>query len=131
MFRVSPKETIDFQMENINPLVVRVRLMNSEWQYARLPNLAQSLKRLHYSQVVLDLTGVQQMSSASLALLIMLKQRLQRKGLQVRIQGLHGQPKSLCEILRLNNLLLGELNPWQTKELRKNDLQKGERPWKR
>ena len=62
------------------------------------------------------------MSSASLALLILLKRQLHQKGFQVSIQGLHGQPKSLCEVLRLNNLLLGEMQSWHTKEIRKNKL---------
>ena len=115
MFRISPKETIEFQMENISPLTIRVRLMNPEWQYARLPNIEQSLKGSLYSQVILDLTSVQHMTSASLALLIMLKSKLQREGLGVCIQGLQGQPKSLCEVLRLNHLLLGNSQDKQKK----------------
>jgi len=107
MFRVSPIPMMDYLMETISPLTVRIRLMNPEWQYARLPDLEQRLSGSLYSQVILDLTEVQRMTSASLALLIALKSKLQREGLRVYIQGLQGQPRSLCEVLRLNHLLLG------------------------
>jgi anti-anti-sigma regulatory factor len=120
MFRVAPTPIMDYHMENISPLTVRIRLTNPEWQYARLPNLTQRLSGSLYSQVILDLASVQHMTSASLALLITLKSKLQREGLRVCIQGLQSQPKSLCEVLRLNHLLLGNLYHSPTKEILAN-----------
>lgn len=56
------------------------------------------------ADVILDLSGVEMMTTAAFAQFIMMKRELMQAGGDLHIQGLHDQPKELCKILMLCGL---------------------------
>jgi len=54
--------------------------------------------------MILDLSGVELMTTAAFAQLLIMKRELMQNGGDLHIQGLHDQPKDLCEILMLCGL---------------------------
>ena len=56
------------------------------------------------ADVILDLSGVEMMTTAAFAQLLIMKRELMQAGGDLHIQGLHDQPKELCKILMLCGL---------------------------
>ena len=56
------------------------------------------------ADVILGLSGVEMMTTAAFAQLLIMKRELMQAGGDLHIQGLHDQPKDLCEILMLCGL---------------------------
>jgi anti-anti-sigma regulatory factor len=107
MFRKMPSETVALEFADVRSSTV-IHLKDHVWNYAKLPNLKSIVDGTPNSRVILDLACVHQMTSAAFAMLLLMKRRLQQRGLEVCIHGLHGQPKLLCSILKLNDLLFNE-----------------------
>jgi len=59
---------------------------------------------------IVDLSSVQQVTTAAFAQLIMAARQAKKSGRNMYIRGLQEQPKQLCNILKLNKLLLETSN---------------------
>ena len=108
MFWSKQSDTISWRLDRVSSSTIVIQLDNPIWKYAKLPNIDHSLIDYIESQVIIDLSNVRQMTTAAFVILLMMKNQLQEKGSTVCIRGLHGQPKSLCEVLKLNDLLFSE-----------------------
>ena len=105
MFRRLPPKTVQCHMKKISEKTAFIQLDDPIWKFAKLPNFIRFIISKHRSRVIVDLSPVQEMTTATFAMLLLMKHQLEQKGASVCIQGLHGQPKLLCNILKLNDLL--------------------------
>jgi ABC-type transporter Mla MlaB component len=64
-----------------------------------------SLQAIPSPKIILDLSNVQEVTTKGLASLLKLKYNQKRSGKELYIQGLQGQPKTLCQLLKLCGLL--------------------------
>ena len=81
----------------------------------RLLSLGRDAMTTACAHMVLDLSKLRRATTATFALLVEAKAILRRRGGDVSIRGLHGQPMALCEVLKLKTLLLeGDRSPTMT-----------------
>ena len=86
--------------------VLRLNLLN--WQLEESPENALKSKIASGPPVVFDLSEVQEMTTVYFAQLVIAKCEAQKRGRKVIIRGLQKQPQELCELLKLDRLLLEE-----------------------
>ena len=84
-----------------------VRIAQPVWDNAKRPRFAGELGGAGLKRVVVDVGGVHRMSSAAFAQLLQVKARLMKAGGDLVVRGLHGQPRALCQILKLEAMLTG------------------------
>ena len=105
MFYTKSLEAIQCKIEESSPSSVLVRIENPSWQYQKLENTKFMLNTFSRFCLVFDLSEVQQMTTAAFAQLVMIKGLLHQVGSDLHVQGLQEQPKALCEILKLTDIL--------------------------
>ena len=101
----------DFSHERIEEpgdrtTVLRVSLSN--WQLEESPENILKSGIANGLLVVFDLSQVQEMTTVCFARLIMAKCEAHKKGKKAIVCGLQKQPQELCELLKLDRLLLEE-----------------------
>jgi len=69
--------------------------------YDQLLRLQPNITGAASDDVILDLAKVKMITTAAFARLLIMKLELMQSGGNLGIQGLHDQPKALCEILKL------------------------------
>ena len=89
-----------------------LELNENEQDSNRLLSLGRDAMTTACAHMVVDLSNLPRATTATFALLVKAKGILRRRGGDVSIRGLHGQPMALCEILKLKTLLLeGDSSP--------------------
>lgn len=108
MFCSTLSENLQYSIDNSNSSTWTISIKETVWQYNRLNSSELPLSAIKQMDVIIDLSGVQRMSTAAFAQLVKIKSLLQQKGRRMVICGLQKQPQTLCELLKLSRLLCGE-----------------------
>jgi hypothetical protein len=106
MFCSPFSKNIQYGEENTNNSTAFIRIKKSVLGYDDLENFKMMVNAVICSRVIVDLSSVKQMTTAAFAQLIVMKSLLRRIGRDLYIEGLRSQPKALCDILKLTNILV-------------------------
>ena len=89
-----------------------IRVLSGSLRYHDLDGLAEQIRAWQPPHwVVVDLADADKATTAGLARLVVLRGRLLRAGGDLRLSHLHGQPRRLYEINRLDGVLPCEDQP--------------------
>lgn len=83
---------------------VVIKIEKAILDYAGLMEAKGKIDAAQCSNVTLDLSRVEMMTTAAFAQLLIIKRALMRAGGDLRIRGLRDQPRALCEVLKLCGL---------------------------
>jgi len=108
MFFHAHNEDIPFQVEQFRDSHLLIRLYKPIWGYDKLADFRKVVPKSARFSIIVDLSRVQQMSTAAFSQLLVMKSICDEQGRPMRIQGLQKQPQALCEILKLTDVLLNE-----------------------
>ena len=98
-------DRIPFQMEKFKNSYLLIRLDQPIWEHDKLVDFRKVVPKNATGPIVVDLSRIQQISTAAFSQLLAMKCLCKKRGLSMRIQGLQKQPQALCEILKLTEVL--------------------------
>lgn|GEM_PF-5349541 len=81
-----------------------IKIDNPILDYDQLHNVLANLPTPGSTDLILDLSQVELMTTSAFAYLLAAKRKLMQAGGDLHIQGLRSQPKALCEVLKLCGL---------------------------
>ena len=93
-----------------------IKIDNPILDYDRLHSVLANLPTTGSTDLILDLSQVELMTTSAFAYLLAAKRKLMQAGGDLHIQGLHSQPKALCEVLKLcglSEIKIPQKNPFK------------------
>ena len=100
MFRSQATKSIEHTIESSGDSAIVIRLGKAVWRHERLGQVEALDPQPGQGLVIVDLSQVQEMTTAGFAQLLVMKTRLAAKGCRMMVQGLQRQPSLLCRLLR-------------------------------
>jgi ABC-type transporter Mla MlaB component len=82
-----------------------IRHETSRFSYLDACRAAERVHSAPAATVLVDLAGISRTTTGALARLVVLRRQLLDSGRDLRVLGLQGQPRALCEFLKLTRLL--------------------------
>ena len=107
MFGLNTTKPIKHTIEYSGDSTVVIHLAEPIWRYERLDQIESLDPTPGHGLVIVDLSSVQEMTTAGFAQLLSMKRKLAQKGWRMIVQGLQKQPSIMCTLLKLNSRMLG------------------------
>ena len=107
MFGLNMTKPIEHTIEYSGDSTVVIRLTEPNWRFETLGEIELLDPTPGQGLVIVDLSGVREMTTAGFAQLIAMKKKLAQKGWSMIVQGLQKQPSIMCRLLKLNSYVLG------------------------
>ena len=98
--------SLSYQIDKSYPSDIHIKLCDTNWDYEKL-EISDHVNS-SINNITIDLSNVKQVTTAALAQLILFKRNLARIGHKMIVRGINTQPRAMCEILKLNNILVGK-----------------------
>jgi len=108
MVCVEKSQNIQYTVNDCDTDTLLMTLKKENYQFEQLRNLDTAIMNNNCKVLVVDLSEVLEMSTATLAQLVALKRKLEARGIKMYVRGLQLQPRDLCHLLKLDNILIRE-----------------------
>ena len=105
MFSSRQARNITCTVQGSRSPIVFVRIEKPVWRFEVLGKIKPVIG---WTRLVVDLSCVKRMTTAALAQLLVVKHELSRTGQKMCILGIQDQPRTLCGMLKLTNILFDE-----------------------